>query len=260
VSTALFECLGLSKHFGGLKALEQVDLEVVPGEIHAVIGPNGAGKTTLFNCVTGIYPPTSGRVLLEGRDVTGLPAPRVTRLGLARTFQNIRLFKEMTALENVMVGRHHRTRAGWIGSILRLPHVAREERSIEAKALEILDFTGLGANANSWARNLAYGDQRRLEIARALATEPQLLLLDEPAAGMNPEETGRLMELIRRIRDTETTVLLIEHDMKVVMGISDRITVLDYGERISAGTPEEVRADPKVIEAYLGAPEEEDET
>jgi branched-chain amino acid transport system ATP-binding protein len=260
LSGALFQCRALSKHFGGLKALEKVDLAVATGAIHAVIGPNGAGKTTLFNCVTGIHPPTSGSVEIEGRDVTAFPAPRMTRLGLARTFQNIRLFKEMTALENVMVGQHPRSRAGWVGSILRLPHVKREERAIESRALEILDFAGLGDRANSWARNLAYGDQRRLEIARALATEPTLLLLDEPAAGMNPEETGRLMELIRRIRDEGITVLLIEHDMKVVMGISDVITVLDYGERIAEGTPDEVRANPRVVEAYLGAPDEEGRT
>jgi branched-chain amino acid transport system ATP-binding protein len=256
VTAPVFVARDLSKHFGGLKALEAVDLVVEEGEIHSVIGPNGAGKTTLFNCVTGIYPPTRGRVTFDDRDITGLAANEVTRRGLARTFQNIRLFKEMTAIENVMVGRHSRTRAGWFGAILRLPPVRREEGSIVARAREAIDFVGLSGKENEWARNLAYGDQRRLEIARALATNPRILLLDEPAAGMNPEETRRLMKLIHRIRDEGITVILIEHDMKVVMGISDLVTVLDHGEKIAEGTPDEVRADPTVVEAYLGAPKE----
>ncbi|MEN8150584.1 MAG: ABC transporter ATP-binding protein [Planctomycetota bacterium] len=257
MSASLFHAEAVSKHFGGLKALERVDLSVERGSIHSVIGPNGAGKTTLFNCITGIHPPTAGRIFLEERDITGLPSYRVTRLGLARTFQNIRLFKQMTALENVMVGRHPRTRAGWFSAILRMP-ARPEERAIERQAMEILDFVGLRDRAGVWARNLAYGDQRRLEIARALATEPRVLLLDEPAAGMNPGETSRLMDLIREIRDRGPTVILIEHDMKVVMGVSDRVTVIDYGRKIAEGTPDEVKADRKVIAAYLGVPEEEE--
>ena len=257
MSANLFETRGLCMHFGGLKALDGVDLAVGPGEVHSVIGPNGAGKTTLFNCVTGIHPPTAGEVEFLGRPVTGLPARTMTKRGLARTFQNIRLFREMSALENVMVGRHVRTRAGWLPVIFRTPGFRSEERSIRERSLEKLEFVGLISLADCGAQHLPYGHQRRLEIARALATEPKLLLLDEPAAGMNPEETRQLMELILRVRDEGITVLLIEHDMKVVMGISDRITVIDHGERIADGTPGETRSNQRVIEAYLGTPEDE---
>jgi branched-chain amino acid transport system ATP-binding protein len=254
-----FVTRGVSKRFGGLRALDAVDLDLVPGEIHSVIGPNGAGKTTLFNCITGIYAPSSGRVRLRNRDITGLPSYRITTLGLARTFQNIRLFGEMTALENVMVGCHSRTKAGWFSAILHWGPAMREERDIQGLAATTLEFTGLSSFADTWARNLPYGDQRRLEIARALASSPSILLLDEPAAGMNPEETGTLMELIRKIRDGGVTIILIEHDMKVVMGISDRITVLDHGIKIAEGTPDEVRANPRVITAYLGAADDDED-
>jgi len=242
----------LVKAFGGLLAVNKVDFHADENEIVGLIGPNGAGKTTLFNAITGVYPPTSGTIRFRGHDIAGLLPSRVTKLGVARTFQNIRLFNEMTTLENVMVAQHCRTRANVLKVMLRTPAAVREEREVRAKALSLLAYVGLGGRSGELARNLPYGSQRRLEIARALATEPTLLFLDEPAAGMNPQETADLMGLIRRIREGGMTIILIEHDMKVVMGSSDRIVVLDHGEKIAEGSPDEVRSDPRVIEAYLG--------
>jgi len=248
----------LGMNFGGLRALDAVDLDVRQGEIVALIGPNGAGKTTFFNCITGIYTPTDGDVVIQppGKErarINGQKPNRVTERGLARTFQNIRLFPNMTALENVMVGRHCRTSAGVLGAVLRGPGTRAEERDTVAQSYELLGKVGLKQYVNELAKNLPYGAQRRLEIARALATEPFLLLLDEPAAGMNPQETDELDELITRIRDEEkVSILLIEHDMKLVMSLSDRIFVMDYGRKIAEGTPEEIRYNPAVIKAYLG--------
>ena len=254
----LLDVQALTMSFGGLRALDGVSLRVQPGEVVALIGPNGAGKTSFFNCITGIYRPSGGDIFVtppgrKRRRLNGLKTHQVTAQGLARTFQNIRLFPGMTVLENVMIGRHCRTRAGVLGAILRDPQTRREEREIVERSYAILEKIGLADQVNELAKNLPYGDQRRLEIARAMATEPFLLLLDEPAAGMNPRETDALEALIRRICDEEgIAVLLIEHDMRIVMSISNRIYVLDYGKKIASGTAAEIWENPVVIKAYLG--------
>jgi branched-chain amino acid transport system ATP-binding protein len=256
--TDLLVAENVRKEFGGLIATNDVNFTIPEASIVSLIGPNGAGKTTFFNMLTGVYKPTSGRIIFDGIDVSDKPPHAITELGIGRTFQNIRLFQHMTALENVLVGMHCRLRGGILGSIFSTPRVRREEREAHASGRELLRFSGLRGRDDESARNLSYGDQRRLEVARALATDPKLLLLDEPTAGMNPQESQQLTQFMDQLRrELDLTILLIEHDMKVVMGVSEHIWVLDHGEKIAEGEPEAIRANDRVIEAYLGKQESE---